>query len=57
MKIEFCCEELANETGTYGMKFRHITRQGLWSHFEKEHLDTCPYCGSKIEITVRKEER
>jgi len=69
MKIEFCCEEMMREM--QGQKSLQIvlawdargnprpklkTRQWDTTHGIQQETKLCPYCGAKIEITVRKEE-
>lgn len=59
MKIEFCCEVLKSQ-------FLHrdatimLEGEEVWLE-EMDNADSgwahCPYCGAKIEITVRKEEK
>ena len=52
MKIEFCCEEIK------GARISELFKGGnilLGRFFVPKVVATCPYCGSKIEITVRKE--
>ena len=64
MKIEFCCERMkADMEGAYAYPSREhpgeMSVYGYWDRGEGEYewkyrdVDTCPYCGAKIEITVR----
>ena len=56
MKIEFCCED-AYRHGTFGVEKDLVAyRISYYPETRFARIGFCPYCGSKIEITVRKEE-
>ena len=63
MKIEFCCEEMLldyfvrQETCVFELCNDSPKGIGKWGVYyinkQYELKDTCPYCGAKIEITVK----
>ena len=57
MKIEFCCRGMEIKYYAEEMFFetQGKTMCLVWNEGDERWV-SCPYCGAKIEITVRKEE-
>ena len=55
MKIEFCCERMRSAFGDGDMRIPWIGTGDdvAVKHFKLGFRYACPYCGAKIEITVK----
>ena len=54
MKIEFCCGEMKKGFLGGGGGMVLVGNSVIYNWV---HTDTCPYCGAKIEITVKDDKR
>ena len=63
MKIEFCCEKMMDAIALGDLAVENLKPHGLYYansgknilHWHRL-LNQCPYCGTRIEITVRGED-